>query len=138
VRLAEAIAADPKRGLIAAEGHEQPLHYYWGANRDTVDYLARRLGIDAPDPASDRFIAGSMFWARLAALRPLLDAQLDEWEFEPEAGQVDGTFAHAIERVVLLAARYARFVTRDAADICGELQPAAVPYAYAVAGRTPH
>jgi lipopolysaccharide biosynthesis protein len=136
-RLAQAFAADPKLGLIAAEGHVQPLHYYWGANRDTVDYLARRLGIDAPDPASDRFIAGSMFWARLAALRPLLDAHLDEWEFEPEAGQVDGTFAHAIERVFLLAARHAGFVTREAADLCGEPRPAAAPYPYAAADRPP-
>ena len=54
----------------------------------------RRLGLADTD-APARFVSGSMFWVRLEALRPLLDAHLDEWEFEAEQGQIDGTFAHA-------------------------------------------
>jgi lipopolysaccharide biosynthesis protein len=129
-RIIQAFAADSSLGVVAAEGHVQPLNYFWGANRDNVEYLATRLGIPAPDPARDTFVAGSMFWVRPGALRPLLDAHLDAWEFEDEAGQVDGTFAHAVERVVALAARAAGAHVASAAALCGDPEPAgAYPYA---------
>lgn len=126
----DAFATDSDLGVVAPEGHVQPLGYFWGANRDNVAYLATRLGIPSPNTANDHFIAGSMFWVRPAALRPLLDAHLDPWEFEDEAGQVDGTFAHAVERVIGLAARATgqRLVT--AASLCGEPEPKG-PYPYA-------
>lgn len=133
-QITRAFQDDPGLGLVAPEGHVQPLHYYWGANRDNVHYLATRLGIPAPDADSDHFVSGSMFWVRLEGLRPLLDAHLDEWEFEAEAGQVDGTFAHAVERVFSLCVRNHGLQVADAAEVCGEppLEPA--PYRYAGRG----
>lgn len=129
-RIVEAFATDPSLGLVAPEGHVQPLDYFWGANRDNVHYLATRLGMPAPDAARDHFVAGSMFWVRPQALRPLLDAHLGPWEFDAEDGQVDGTLAHAVERVFALAARAAgqRLVT--AAALCGDDEPDG-PYPFA-------
>ncbi|HET7359722.1 MAG TPA: glycoside hydrolase family 99-like domain-containing protein [Rhodanobacteraceae bacterium] len=131
--VARAFAADDALGLVAAEGHIQPLDYYWGANRDNVGYLATRIGMAPPKPDRDAFVAGSMFWARLEALRPLLDAHLDPWEFEDEAGQVDGTFAHAVERVIALACVAAGYRLTTAAALCGEPEPGGT-YPYAVRG----
>jgi lipopolysaccharide biosynthesis protein len=128
--LVSAFASDASLGLVAADGHVQPLAYYWGANKGSVEYLATRLGLAEPDTERDHFIAGSMFWARLEALRPLLDAHLSEWEFEAEAGQLDGTFAHAVERVFALAAGHAGFRMMEAGMLLGRpASPRPFPYA---------
>jgi lipopolysaccharide biosynthesis protein len=129
--IAEAFQTDPTLGLVAPEGHVQPLSFYWGANEEAVEHLCRLAGIGPPEAESDHFIAGSMFWARLEALRPLLDAHPAEWEFEPEQGQVDGTFAHAVERVVQLCAQAAGYRMTTGAALCGEPEPAGRPYVYA-------
>lgn len=91
----------PNIGLLAPKAHLQPMTYYWGANQRNCEYLTQRLGIAAIQIKHSQFAAGSMFWCRLEALRPLLDAHLSEDEFEDESGQVDGTFAHAIERIIV-------------------------------------
>ncbi len=129
--IAQAFAAEPGLGLVAPEGHVQPLHFYWGANERNVRVLLSRLGIAQPNLEHDTFIAGSMFWARLPALRPLLDGHLQPSQFEAEAGQVDGTLAHAIERVFALAAREAGFRQATAAELLGLPADASAPYAYA-------
>ena len=131
-RILEAFASDPRLGAVGPEGHLQPMQTYLAANRDAIEYLIIRLGLRDHRYLPHRFIAGSMFWCRLDALRPLLDAHLEEWEFEPEDGQLDGTLAHAIERIVALCVNDAGFETRSAADVCGEPDAAGDrPYPYA-------
>ena len=122
-RILQTFGRDPTIGMVAPEGHVQPLSHYWGANEGNVRYLATRIGIAAPRADSDTFVSGSMFWLRLDALRPLLDAHLDDWEFEPEASQVDGTFAHAIERIFGLCARAQGLRIENAAAVCNQLEP---------------
>lgn len=126
--------SDPALGIVALQGHMQPLSYYWGMNRENVSYLAARLGMDQPTSESDLFPSGSMFWARLDALRPLLDAHLEDWEFEEEGGQIDGTLAHAIERVIGLCARQSGFKMSSAESVCGE-GPGSAPERYPYAPR---
>jgi lipopolysaccharide biosynthesis protein len=105
----DAFAADARLGLVAVHAHYPPLAEAWGGNVDTLLALAVRLGIRMPHPTRDRFPAGTMFWARLDALAPLLDAHLDEADFETESGQIDGTLAHAVERMVGVCVEAAGF-----------------------------
>lgn len=127
----QAFEDDPGLGLVAPEDHVQPLGFYWGANRDSVHYLAARIGIPTPDPEHDRFVAGSMFWLRLEALRPILDAHLGADEFEEELGQVDGTLAHALERVIATGAQAHGYRVDLAAHVCGQPATGVRRYRYA-------
>lgn len=131
-RIVEAFRGDPSLGMVHAEGHLQPLTYYWGANQANVTYLACRLGLPAPELENDHFIAGSMFWLRPAAVRLLLDAHLDLAEFDGEQGQLDGTLAHAVERIFCLMASADGFRTRSAASLLGLPETAAATYSYAL------
>lgn len=130
-----AFAEDPALGVVGPEGHMQPLHYHWSANERRCHYLCRRTGISVPATDADQFIAGSMAWFRLASLRPLLDAHLQVDEFEDEEGQLDGTLAHAIERVFLLITKDAGFRVMAAAE-CAGLPPQPESTGYRFAGRT--
>lgn len=132
--IVQAMRRDRRLGIVAPEGHLLEAGNHLGGNADTLAYLGRRLGLYETDARAD-FVSGSMFWVRLPALRPLLDAHLDEWEFEAEQGQIDGTFAHAIERVFTRCARDAGYAVASAASVCGEPEPdPAQPYPYARPG----
>jgi lipopolysaccharide biosynthesis protein len=58
------------------------------------------------NPAKYNYFAGTMFWASLAALRPILALHLLPEDFESEQGQIDGTKAHALERLFGVVAQY--------------------------------
>lgn len=101
---------DPKIGIVF------PQHLFeirgilnWGYDYDIARSLARRMGIALNKNLVLEFPSGSMFWARSAAIRPLLDLDLGYDDFPPETGQVDGTIAHAIERLVLMVAESCGF-----------------------------
>jgi len=129
-----ALADDSGPGLVYPDGHLQPLSFYWGANEANVHYIARRCGIAPPRVDTDAFASGSMFWVRMDALAPLLDAHFDEYEFEAEAGQLDGTFAHAIERVFALCAHAQGLEVIAASAVSGASAPS-VPRHYPYARR---
>jgi lipopolysaccharide biosynthesis protein len=90
---------DPKLGLLAASdarmriGDPDVMHN----NRPAVQRLSARMGLK-PAPETP-FAAGSMFWGRTEAFAPLTALSDEEIGFEPELGRVDGTTAHAIERL---------------------------------------
>jgi len=128
--IVEAFGNQADLGLVAAEGHVQPLASFMGGNGSLVTYLCSLAGLPQLSIPVARFVAGSMFWCRLSALTPLIDAPLTEAEFAVETGQIDGTMAHAVERIVSVAAASAGFRTVTAASIVGDPEPDG-PYAYA-------
>jgi lipopolysaccharide biosynthesis protein len=119
----DALRTRPDIGLVVPEGHLLESAAYIGDNVDHLARLERRLGLH-PSSAKAPFASGSMFWARLSALRPILDAHLGDWEFEAEQGQNDGTLAHAIERIFARCAQEAGTRVCTAAALCGDPEPA--------------
>ena len=137
--------ADDRLGVIMPEHFDLIREWVnWGGNRRGTGALMERLGIDLAQARALDFPAGSMFWCRPAALKPLFDLHLTAADFPDEAGQVDRTLAHELERAMLFVAEKAgyrwlkvvapelyrdrrnRIVVPDAA-----LLPAAVEPAYA-------
>jgi lipopolysaccharide biosynthesis protein len=86
-----------------------PLDMAFLANKEHLAALMGRLCdpdvarqvLDHPDGYG--FFAGSMFWARLDELAPLLNFRA--YDFEPERGQINGTLAHVLERLFSLLPR---------------------------------
>ncbi|MBX9590217.1 MAG: glycoside hydrolase family 99-like domain-containing protein [Hyphomonadaceae bacterium] len=100
----QAFARNAALGIIAPEGHAVSGDTHWAANAERVLRLAARLGYRG-DPRPFVFAAGSMFWARSEALQPILRLGLTPADFEEEAHQLDGTLAHALERLFSIAAK---------------------------------
>ena len=95
---------NPDLGILGPTGHVVPMSFYWGANSTRTEALAARLGVDSPTLHSLDFVAGTMFMSRVSVLTPLVSLALVDEDFEVEMGQVDGTLAHAIERVISASA----------------------------------
>jgi lipopolysaccharide biosynthesis protein len=98
--IVELFKRDPNIGFLSPDEHWVPIREFIGSNREGICRAAGRLGYDfcEREVETARFIAGSMFWFRKEALRPFVESDIRDL-FEPESGQLDGTTAHAIERL---------------------------------------
>jgi len=76
---------------------------FWGANKRRTQLLRRRFNYTG-EPNGLEFFAGTMLWFRPAALQNLPEIVRPE-SWEKERGQLDGTLAHAVERVLVDVAR---------------------------------
>ncbi len=100
-RIFKLFSDNEKLGIIYPQGFTQLpyMAYTWLANKSDGAMLCARMGIKMPEGYFN-FPAGSMFWAKGKALRPLLDLNLKWEDFPEEKAQTDGTIAHAIERLI--------------------------------------
>lgn len=104
---------DSNLHILSSEnvGFVYPQHLYslrgilnWGYNFDIASSLLRKIKVRLSKDMVLEFPSGSMFWARTAAFQRILSLDLKLEDFDREAGQVDGTLSHAIERTFLFFA----------------------------------
>lgn len=72
---------------------------HWLKNKHQGRTYLKQLGIDDHDEFFP-YPVGGMFWARTAALRPLLEKKWTYDDFPIEPIPADGTFLHVLERVI--------------------------------------
>jgi hypothetical protein len=79
---------------------DDPMIWGWFENYSTGKELLERLGLAIPkENTSFNYPAGSMFWARTHALKPLFDLGLCWEDYPEEPISQDATILHAIERL---------------------------------------
>lgn len=103
----------PEIGIIGPAGHILPMQLYYGANAQVVRALAEKMGIHPRKLKGLCFAAGSMFYARMEVLKPILALGLKKEMFEEENAQVDGTLAHAVERAFSLGLLVTQTILAD-------------------------
>lgn len=96
-------------GLVGPHQYYLTNPDFWGANRQRLSGLMHSLGHPGADNPQLGFFGGSMFWFVPPAFTRLHDIPEELLQFEPEAGQQDGTLAHAIERLFCQVARQAGY-----------------------------
>lgn len=88
-----------KSGFIMPWPHRHVAHNVnWGGNYSRTESLMMHMGYPIKRHTLLQFPAGSFFWARVDALRPLFDLKLHWSDFSTEPLPRDGTLAHALER----------------------------------------
>ncbi|MEQ1940715.1 glycoside hydrolase family 99-like domain-containing protein [Mesorhizobium sp. CN5-321] len=114
-----AFMADPHLGMVGPEGHYVPMSTYLGSNEARILAIGERLGLSQGQVRSQPFFAGTMFMARAKAIEPLMTTRFAAEDFETEAGQIDGTLAHAIERGLALSVAASGMRLATDADLDG-------------------
>ncbi len=100
------VLEDRKTGLVGPADHVVSLSKYMGDNKERIRKIAETMTdkktvkqmLDSPSKYP--FFGGTMFWGRLDFLTPLLECGITPADFNTERGQIDGTTAHAIERIL--------------------------------------
>ncbi|HEY2347292.1 MAG TPA: rhamnan synthesis F family protein [Xanthomonadaceae bacterium] len=89
------MAADASIGMVFPD---DPNIVGWGSNMTLAREFGERLGLrDLPKNIS--FPVGTMFWARVDAIRPMFDLGLQWNDYPAEPIPYDGSILHAIERL---------------------------------------
>jgi hypothetical protein len=107
----------PDLGMVAPQHFEAIRRWLgWNGNFEAAKALAARMGIKLLGDRALDFPSGSMFWARPAALKPLLDLKLSYDDFPEEDRQLDHTPAHVIERLYFFSCERSGHIWLKVAD----------------------
>lgn len=98
--LVAAMAAERRVGFVAPDGFSLSVRPWIFGNGPVMSAAMATLGRELTEDELDDvfFAAGSMFWFRREGLAALANERLQAL-FEAEEGQLDGTVAHAVERL---------------------------------------
>jgi lipopolysaccharide biosynthesis protein len=97
-QIVSSFRSDPDIGMVVADGNIYRGHEHWALNEKLLAELLPRIGI-SPDVKDRSFPGGSIFWIRPLLLRTLVGAGMELRDFEPEPVEMDGSLAHAVERM---------------------------------------
>lgn len=98
--LFRSFAEDPHLGILFPPMFPLlPSDGGWASMREECEALMRRLGCDVFMPDTPVFPAGNMFWARRDAISPVLEQTWSRSDFDDEAGQLEKTLGHLVERI---------------------------------------
>ena len=88
---------DSTIGMVSGKNTILDSQRYTYGNAANIKYLSHQSGIVHED--FYLFPAGTMFWTRSEIIAPMVKLlEEGKLDFAPEAGQIDNTIAHAIER----------------------------------------
>ena len=94
-------------GLSYPQAHESVAELIkrngWGSDNEffIAQELSNRLGVEKPSSKTfSAFPAGSFFWITSDVLRSFVELDWKVEDFDEEQGQIDGTLAHVVERML--------------------------------------
>lgn len=120
-RLFSLFEREPSLGIVFPETY--PVlnrQAEWGGNKNGVHHLLRALGSVRPLGDEPVFPVGNMFWARAEAVSELFAHGFNAKDFPEEAGQVNATLAHEIERAWVYIAKNNGYGYRKVFNHCAE------------------
>ena len=98
--LLEKFEQDDKLGMIIPEVYPIVRECMaWDNTKDDVQKLLESMGLHAELAETPICPVGDFFWARTDAVKILFDQKFKQTDFQEEAGQINYTLAHVIERI---------------------------------------
>lgn len=93
-------------GVVGPGSHIVSMKRYMGSNLGLIGYILEKITDKKTienilyNQEDYPFFGGTMFWCRVDYIAPLINPDIEPADFNTEKGQLDGTTAHAIERVL--------------------------------------
>ena len=92
------MVANTSTGMVFPD---DPGVFGWEGNHGPASDLLHRMGLSCPPSNGPiNFPVGTMFWARSAVIKPLVELGLRWEDYPPEPLRINGTILHSMERLL--------------------------------------